>query len=84
MSTSLLSVPDGRREAFISIKVICSCGATSLTLKALSSSARAECFICGEFGYYKRLWNARFITETLGYDKKRAARRKWRPRLPAS
>lgn len=59
--------------------LICSCGSSTLTIANLDSDAKGDCPICGTFGYYRRAWNARFASETTGYDKKISGGRRWKP-----
>lgn len=59
--------------------LLCSCGLSSIKLRNIDSDAKGECPVCGSFGYYRRLWNARFQNESTGYDSKAAPRRRWRP-----
>jgi len=47
--------------------VKCGCGLTSVSLGS-DGHARGSCDVCGEFGYYPRLFNAKFASEQTGQD----------------
>lgn len=45
--------------------LVCGCGVTSVKIRAVGYT-KARCEICGEFGFYPRLYNCRFGTELTG------------------
>lgn len=63
------------------IRLICSCGLTSAKVLYPGGTIRAECPVCGEFGFYPRLCNARFSSEiqAKGECRKLARKRGLRP-----
>ena len=53
------------------IKVYCSCGLTWVKMAWPNGTCKGTCAVCGDFGFYPRLYNARFQGDYMSRSDKR-------------